>query len=360
MPSAASDLALLEAAAREAGELARSLMRQPLDIKSKGAAGPVTNVDLAVNALLEERLRGARPDYGWLSEESPDTEERLSRRRVFMIDPIDGTAAMIERKPEFTISIGVVEDGRAAAGAIYNPMTDEMFLGAPGAGASVNGRHAAASSRDELNLAHMVGMRRRFADDKWPRPWPKMQFSYRQSIAYRMAVVASGAADATILWGLKHEWDIAAGAAIVEAAGGRVSDPWGGAIVFNQAPPRAPGVVASGSSLHALIIERLQSLPDPRRRAREETAMPQKSPDRQLLHLVIGGELKALERPEFLDLSAVEFVGAYPNYRSAHDAWKAAAQRTVDNARMRFFIIHAHRLLDPEEDDEDRALAAEV
>ncbi len=67
----------------------------------------------------------------------------------------------------------------------------------------------------------------------------------------------------------------------------------------------------------------------------------------QLLHLVVGGELKALDRPEFVDLSAVDFVGAFANYQTAYDAWKAAAQRTVDNARMRYFIVHAHRLLDP-------------
>lgn len=76
------------------------------------------------------------------------------------------------------------------------------------------------------------------------------------------------------------------------------------------------------------------------------------SEQRQLLHLVIGGELNALDQPEFKDLRAVDFVGAYPNYRAAYDAWKAAAQRTVDNARMRYFIIHAHRLLDPETDAE--------
>ena len=76
------------------------------------------------------------------------------------------------------------------------------------------------------------------------------------------------------------------------------------------------------------------------------------SEQRQLLHLVIGGELKELDRPQFNDLSQIDFVGAYPNYRAAYDAWKAAAQRTVDNARMRYFIIHAHRLLDPETDKE--------
>ncbi|MDX2234199.1 MAG: DUF4170 domain-containing protein [Hyphomonadaceae bacterium] len=69
--------------------------------------------------------------------------------------------------------------------------------------------------------------------------------------------------------------------------------------------------------------------------------------DRQLLHLVLGGELKRIDGVEFEDLAAIDFVGAYANYKSAYDAWKAAAQRTVDNARMRYFILHAHRLFDP-------------
>ncbi|MGE3142752.1 MAG: DUF4170 domain-containing protein [Hyphomonadaceae bacterium] len=71
----------------------------------------------------------------------------------------------------------------------------------------------------------------------------------------------------------------------------------------------------------------------------------------QLLHLVIGGELAALDKPQFADLTKIDFVGAFPNYKAAYDAWKAAAQRTVDNARVRYFIIHAHRLLDPDADD---------
>ena len=70
--------------------------------------------------------------------------------------------------------------------------------------------------------------------------------------------------------------------------------------------------------------------------------------DKQLLHLVIGGEMKEIGKVEFKDLSAIDFVGAFPNYRAAFDAWKSAAQRTVDNAQMRYFILHAHRLLDPE------------
>jgi myo-inositol-1(or 4)-monophosphatase len=265
LQSAASDLSLLEAAARDAGELTRALLTKPLDIQSKGAAGPVTNIDFAVDAFLAERLRGARPDYGWLSEETPDDPAaRVDKARAFSIDPIDGTGAMIQGSPQFTISLGVVENGRAFAGAIYNPMTDELFLGAPGVGATMNGGAIRASTRSALAGARMIGVKNRFADKRWAVPWPKMEIEQKQSIAYRMALVASGLGDATILFGFKHEWDIAAGAAIVEAAGGRVSDPWGGELQFNQPDPRAPGVVAAGPNLHALLIERLASLPDPR------------------------------------------------------------------------------------------------
>lgn len=265
MPSAASDLALLEAAAREAGALCRTLLREPLQVESKGAAGPVTNVDRAVDALLAERLLGARPDYGWLSEETPDDPaRRIGKPRVFMLDPIDGTGAVVGHIPQWTICIGIVEDGRAMAGVVYNPMTDEMFLGAPGEGATLNGRPMRASLRGSLDGARMVGQKNRFKNERWTSPWPAMQIVHRHSIAYRMAIVAAGQADATLLFGFKHDWDIAAGAALVEAAGGRVSDLWGQPLEFNLPVPRSPGVAASGAALHPLLIERTSFLPDPR------------------------------------------------------------------------------------------------
>ncbi|MGE0740547.1 MAG: inositol monophosphatase family protein [Hyphomonadaceae bacterium] len=269
LQSAASDLALLEAAAREAGALARALLQEPLEVQSKGEAGPVTNIDFAVDAMLTERLLGARPDYGWLSEETPDDpSRRIGKPRVFMLDPIDGTAALISKIAQWTISIGIVEGERAFAGAIYNPMTDEMFVGAPGVSATLNGRRMRASLRDSIEGARFVGQKSRFADKRWPTPWPKIDVQTRQSIAYRMGAVAAGQADATILFGFKNEWDIAAGAAIVEAAGGRVSDPWGAPLRFNLEDPRAPGVVASGAPLHPLIIERTSFLTHPRDAAR--------------------------------------------------------------------------------------------
>jgi myo-inositol-1(or 4)-monophosphatase len=268
LQSAASDLALIEEAAREAGALARELSLKPLDIRSKGVEGPVTNVDLAVNALLELRLLSARPDYGWLSEETPDRlEYRIGKARTFMLDPIDGTAALIGKAPQWTISIGIVDGERAFAGVVYNPMTDELFSGAPGERATLNARPMCASGRDALEGARMIGQRSRFADRRWKTPWPKLDIVERQSIAYRLALVAAGQGDATVLFGFKYEWDVAAGAALVEAAGGVVSDLWGAPLKFNQPDPRAPGVAASGAGLHAALIERTSAFPDPRLQA---------------------------------------------------------------------------------------------
>lgn len=265
LQSAASDLSLLESAIREAGALARDLSAQPLDVQSKGAAGPVTNVDLAVDALLAEKLQSARPEYGWLSEESPDDPaQRVGKARTFMIDPIDGTAALVGKVPQWTISIGIVEGDAPFAGAIYNPLTDELFLGAVGVAATLNGKPANASKRSKLDGANMIGQRSRFTDKRWKTPWPTMEIIERQSIAYRLALVAAGMGDATVLFGFKHDWDIAAGAAIIEAAGGRATDLWGEPLKMNQEIPRTPGVAAAGAALHPLLIERTKAFPDPR------------------------------------------------------------------------------------------------
>ncbi len=136
LQSAASELELLETSVREAGAMARELSLKPLEIQSKGEAGPVTNVDKAVDAMLELKFLTKRPDYGWLSEETPDKPEyRVGKERTFMLDPIDGTAALIGKVPQWTISVGILEGNRPYAGVIYNPMTDEMFTGVVGHGA---------------------------------------------------------------------------------------------------------------------------------------------------------------------------------------------------------------------------------
>jgi myo-inositol-1(or 4)-monophosphatase len=265
LQSAASELELLETAVREAGAMARERSLKPLEIQSNGEAGPVTNVDKAVDAMLELKFLSKRPDYGWLSEETPDNPGyRIGKERTFMLDPIDGTAAMIGKSPQWTISIGIIDGTRAFAGVIYNPMTDEMFTGAVGFGAWFNGRPMLVTDIAHLEGARMLGQKSRFADKRWPTPWPKMDVIERQSIAYRMALVAAGMGDATLLFGWKHEWDVAAGAAIIEAAGGIVSDLRGDPLQFNNENPRVPGVAGAGAGLHPLLIERTKSLPDPR------------------------------------------------------------------------------------------------
>lgn len=254
----------MEAAAREAGALTRSFFGRDYEKWSKGSAGPVTEVDLAVDQLLKERLAGARPDYGWLSEETPDNEERLRRSHVFISDPIDGTEAFIKALPQYTISIGLAVNGRAALGVIYNPQTDELWMGGGGLPATLNGRPARASARASLDGASMIGRSQTFGDKRWTTPWPAMEFVWRHSIAYRLALVASGDADATILFGFKNEWDIAAGIAILDAAGGLSTETAGGPLLFNRPEPKVLGVVASGALLHPLLIERVKNIPHPK------------------------------------------------------------------------------------------------
>jgi len=155
----------------------------------------------------------------------------------------------------------------------------------------------------------------------------------------------------------KADWDLAAGTVMITEAGGQATTHAGEQLVFNQTVPAQRSVVASGNALHPLLVRRTGyvSIPDPQARApspaARETTEPRKTmPEtagKQLLHIVFGGELKDVTSVEFEDLSKIDFVGAFPNYQAAYDAWKSAAQRTVDHAETRYFILHAHRLLDP-------------
>ncbi|MGE0830546.1 MAG: inositol monophosphatase [Hyphomonadaceae bacterium] len=250
-------------AAREAGALTAAHFGKSVKTWSKGAAGPVTEIDLAVDALLKERLGSARPDYGWLSEETADNPERLEKSRVWIVDPIDGTEAFIKGIPQYTISIGLAEAGRPFAGVVYNPITDEMFEGGEGAPAKLNDAPMQASQTNELEGARIIGRPRVFEAHRWDEPWPHLELGWRHSIAYRLALVAAGKFDATILLGFKNEWDIAGGAAIILAAQGTVTESSGAALKLNRADPRSVGLIAAGPALHPLLIERVQHVPHP-------------------------------------------------------------------------------------------------
>ena len=254
------DRDLLIAAVRDAGAVAREGYASVSKTWEKSKGNPVTETDLAVDRFLNERLRAARPDYGWLSEETADTPERLSAKRIFIVDPIDGTLAFIKRKPEFAVCAAVIDAGAPVAAAIYNPITDELFAAAAGAGATLNGAPIHVSARAELEGCRMLVARDVIEHPAWPVPWPKMDLGKRASIAYRMALVANGAYDGMMAFSSKYEWDSASGALIVAEAGGLATTHTGAALPYNQPTPTHRSLICAGPALHATIMARTAAL----------------------------------------------------------------------------------------------------
>ena len=268
MPEA-DDLALITEAALGAGEIARGFFGGTYKQWDKGKGEPVTEADLAVNRYLQEILTAARPDYGWLSEESVDNEERKSARRTFVVDPIDGTIAFLKGRPHFTHSIAVVEDGRPTSAVVLNPITRECFSAAVGRGAALDGERIHASKQDAIEGCRMLAPKALFEHPGWLNtpygPWPPMQIEQRNSIAYRLALVGAGLFDAAVTLSSKRDWDMAAGDLIVQEAGGRMTDHCGRILRYNGDVPIQRSMVAAGPMLHPLLIERTSQVNLPER-----------------------------------------------------------------------------------------------
>lgn len=255
VPDALEDLALLVEAARGAGRIAARFFRDEPEIWHKpDGAGPVTEADLAVDVMLRERLCEARPGYGWLSEETPDSPERLSASRVFIVDPIDGTKAFIEGSSAFSHSLAVVEDGMVMAAVVYLPIRGKLYAAARGHGATLNDTAIRASDTLQLNEAEVLATKQTLGADHWPRGVPPVTRAYRPSLAYRMALVGEGRFDGMVTFRPTWEWDIAAGALIIAEAGGVATDAAGGALRFNAAMPQVPGVLAASPGVHAALL----------------------------------------------------------------------------------------------------------
>ena len=228
----------------------------------KPGQDPVTEADRTANRVLRKILLG--DGEGWLSEESADDLERLRRGRVWVVDPLDGTREFVEGVPEWCISIGLVERGRAVAGGILNPATHEKVLGSLAAGISYNGRPAEASQRTTLTGALVLGSRSEAKRGEWKR-FEGALFHVRNvgSVAYKLALVAAGKADATWTLVPKNEWDVAAGTALVLAAGGFVRRLEGEPPTFNNPSPLMTGLIAGGPNLRqeidSLLDEYLKS-----------------------------------------------------------------------------------------------------
>jgi myo-inositol-1(or 4)-monophosphatase len=354
------DMDTLRALAREAGQLAVTYQRggQENRVWHKTGGSPVTEADIEVNRLCAARLQTVRPEYGWLSEETIDSLDARRKQRCWVVDPIDGTRAFMRDDPNWCVALAVIEEGRAVAGVLYAPRQDRFYEAWTGGGAYLNGQGLHVSTCAAETGCRLITNEEMVTSPRWPEPWPVVTLACPKpnSTLLRMALVATGEWDATVTLTHKSDWDLAAGTVLVEQAGGVVTTHTGEPFVFNQTVPAQRSVIAAGAELHPLLVRRtgFVGIPDPQERAAPAATITEQkkmgdapNSQRQLLHIVIGGELKDVTDVEFEDLSKVDFVGAFPNYKEAYDAWKSAAHRTVDNAEMRYFILHAHKLLDP-------------
>ena len=238
----------IAAVTREAGEHALRRSREGFRRWDKAPGHPVSEVDLEVDRLLRERLGGLDPDAGWLSEETVDDPARLARKRVWVVDPIDGTRDFIRGRSGWCVSVALVEDGSATVGVLHAPARDELWTAERGRGARLNGAPVRASDRTELAGA-------RFPIDELPRGERLFRAVAKpNSIALRMAMVAAGEADllATARWG--SEWDLAAAGLLVEEAGGVATDALGRALRFNGPGARVFGVLAAAAGIHAAAV----------------------------------------------------------------------------------------------------------
>lgn len=243
----------------EAGQRALHLASTGFDTMTKSDHSPVTSADLEVNRMLEKALLDAFPKDGWLSEESPDSETRLSKSRVWVIDPIDGTRAFMKGRPHFVISAALVEMGRVVVGAIYNPSTGELFTAARGKGTRVNGNVVRADATASPRLSLLVNPYE-FERGRFKAITDIVDCQPLGSIAYSLALVAAGAATATITFERENEWDVAAGAILIEEAGGNISDLHGHAFRFNQIVPTFQGTIAASSKARTAVQDVLQRL----------------------------------------------------------------------------------------------------
>src|SRR4030088_42362 len=249
MTSSYSDiLSRIEAALEAAREVFSRFTPGAIEAEYKSGHDPVTEADRAVDAVLRDNL--LRDGEGWLSEESVDDYSRLSKQRVWVVDPLDGTREFVMGLPEFCVSIGFVENGRPVAGGIYNPATKETFLGAADAGGLYNGKPAPPSRRASLDGAFILASRSEVKRGEWKQfENGPCKIQAMGSVAYKLALVSVGLADVTFTLTPKNEWDVVAGAVLAESAGGFVGTLERTKLTANRRDPLLPGLLASGPFL---------------------------------------------------------------------------------------------------------------
>lgn len=254
----------IEAALNAAHEVFARFTPGAIETEYKIGHDPVTEADRALDAVLRQNL--LRDGEGWLSEETADNPSRLDKQRVWIVDPLDGTREFVKGLPEFCVSIGFAENGKPAAGGIYNPATKETFLGALDTGVLYNGLPSQPSQRKNLDGALVLASRSEVKRGEW-KQFENGPFKLQAmgSVAYKLALVSAGLADITFTLTPKNEWDVVAGAALVRSAGGFVSTLEKTDLTANRRDPLLSGLLASGPFLR----EDLMNLVEPHLRAAE-------------------------------------------------------------------------------------------
>jgi myo-inositol-1(or 4)-monophosphatase len=256
----ARDGALLIDTVREAGALALSMFRTELRNWTKGASSPVSEADIAVNDLIESRLRSVTPDHGWLSEESVDDPSRLEKQLVWVVDPIDGTRGYLAGREDWCVSVALVKDAAPLIAAVFAPVTDEFFFAVRGQGASLNGVSILAAAGDSLDFSRLAGPKP-LVERLSPSRDDVVLYPRIGSLALRLCRVAHGRIDAAFAGGQSRDWDLAAADLIVYEANGRMTALSGDPILYNRSDVTHSVLVAAGLDRHTRIVEHFRNHP---------------------------------------------------------------------------------------------------
>ena len=252
-----ADLALAAEIASNAGRIAMAHFGQSPAKWHKDDGSPVCAADLAVNDYLRGVIAAARPDDGWLSEESADSAARLERRRVWVVDPIDGTRDFLRGRSGWAISVALVEDGAVVAAVLHAPAQQRTYAASAGRGAILNGKRLRVSGLATLDGVRLPIDQANLTASFWPSPWPGTAVAKPNSLALRMAMLAANEADAWMEGRSVGEWDVAAASLILAEAGGLLTDRRGAALAFNQPQPLIHGLAAATPALHGEVLARL-------------------------------------------------------------------------------------------------------
>jgi myo-inositol-1(or 4)-monophosphatase len=254
------ELEVARGAAKAAGEVLLRYYGSAYRVSEKSADNPVTVADLESNEVLKSTILAAFPNDGWLSEETADSDDRLKQKRVWIIDPLDGTKEFIGEIPEFCVCIALVEDGTPRVAVEYNPVREELYWDSKGGGTFLNGEAVHVSKSNDLRHSSVLASRSEEARGEWDPYQSLMRVELTGSVAYKFALVAAGRHDSTFTLTPKNEWDVCAGALLVAEAGGMVTDPDGRAIRFNNPSTLLPGLIASNGVLHRSILNTIRSV----------------------------------------------------------------------------------------------------